>query len=484
MQKHHLTSPSPARTGITLVEVLMSMMIMVIGVSFVMSLFPIAAVRTAQATKMTNAAILKYNVETIIERQPHYVFDPDGDYTFLSATLANLTEHTETVTERNYIVDPNGYFAHATTGFSYVSDPSDPDAARGFCDFFGSQDLDDNEATPPTALDVLPRFDAGVRTGFASTLDITDATEALILQEQAAKLVSLGDGADVIIDDFVEGFILANGNFAAAPANTDTVVGVRLSTEVSLVGVPSSTADTSSYPADAAPDPELTRITIFSQDDTFSQTFVLTTISGQDCLITEDFDFDGDTAPETGEDLNLNGITDLRSLAPEFINSSNQYAAGRVVIERTRSNDFNWMLTVRRELDGRATGVDVVIRFNNGVSVDDERVFKTVAGGGFNRNSFSIRIVTQSGLDGNGDPMEPFLRRGGYALDVDNARWYRISDFEVLDDTQTEVTFETTPVENTPNDAIGNVIFLPGIVDVFPLGSVPYPNDYPAISRF
>jgi len=41
--------------GVTLTEVLMSLMIMSIGISSVMVLFPISVLRSAQSTQLTNA---------------------------------------------------------------------------------------------------------------------------------------------------------------------------------------------------------------------------------------------------------------------------------------------------------------------------------------------------------------------------------------------------------------------------------------------
>ena len=77
--KNVLHGSTGERHGVTLIEVLMSLMIMSIGVSAVMVLFPISVLRSVQATQLTNAAILKYVAEAIVQMQPQLVFDPDGD---------------------------------------------------------------------------------------------------------------------------------------------------------------------------------------------------------------------------------------------------------------------------------------------------------------------------------------------------------------------------------------------------------------------
>ena len=130
------------RAGVTLTEVLMSLMIMSIGVSAVAVLFPISTLRSIQANRLTHGAILKYNVEGILQAEPNLIFDPDGD--------GNFQEHFVPVTQRNYVVDPFGYYTHYSDG-NY-----------GIASAFG------NDGTNPS---LLPRWGGGLQTldGFART---------------------------------------------------------------------------------------------------------------------------------------------------------------------------------------------------------------------------------------------------------------------------------------------------------------------------
>jgi len=57
------------RQGATLIEVLMSLLIMGIGVTSVISIFPIAWMRSIQATQLTNARMMRHNAEQLL-RQP------------------------------------------------------------------------------------------------------------------------------------------------------------------------------------------------------------------------------------------------------------------------------------------------------------------------------------------------------------------------------------------------------------------------------
>ncbi|HBN75997.1 MAG TPA: hypothetical protein DD473_09290 [Planctomycetaceae bacterium] len=59
-----------SRSGATLVEILMSLLIMGIGLVSVASLFPIAVLRSIQATQLTNAALLNYQCEDYVRAFP------------------------------------------------------------------------------------------------------------------------------------------------------------------------------------------------------------------------------------------------------------------------------------------------------------------------------------------------------------------------------------------------------------------------------
>ncbi|MDB5342512.1 MAG: hypothetical protein JWP89_889 [Schlesneria sp.] len=58
------------RRGTTLSEVLVSMLIMSVGVVSLATLFPISVLRSIQATQLTNATNLRYNVEGIVSAVP------------------------------------------------------------------------------------------------------------------------------------------------------------------------------------------------------------------------------------------------------------------------------------------------------------------------------------------------------------------------------------------------------------------------------
>lgn len=93
----------PPKAGVTLTEVLMSLLIMSIGVVSLVTLFPISTLRVIEATNMTNSTVLRYNAESIIDAQPNFIFDPDSN---------PATKHLG----QSYLVDPLGYTVFQTIG--------------------------------------------------------------------------------------------------------------------------------------------------------------------------------------------------------------------------------------------------------------------------------------------------------------------------------------------------------------------------------
>jgi prepilin-type N-terminal cleavage/methylation domain-containing protein len=101
MQHFRLTRNSHSirrfRNGVTLTEVLMSIMIMGIGVVSLATLFPISTLKVLDATNRTNSTVARFNAEGALGAFPQMASDPDGDST---------TDEKGT----NYVVDPLGWY--------------------------------------------------------------------------------------------------------------------------------------------------------------------------------------------------------------------------------------------------------------------------------------------------------------------------------------------------------------------------------------
>lgn len=398
----HSTAMISQPSGVTLTEVLMSLMIMSIGISAVAVLFPIATLRSIQANRLTHGAILKYNVEAILQAEPNLIFDPDGD--------GDLTEHFVPITQRNYAVDPFGFHAHYSDG-NY-----------GLATAFG------NDGTNPG---LMPRWGGGLGTldGFfpvsptspLPSLPVAPptATHAAALRLQGLDKSNQGDGWSLDIDTTALTLVTSGTN----------VIGVTLPTDLDLRDTATSELLMSSFPGSGGfeylmADPELYRIVVYSLDGLKSQTFPLTHIdtTTNTAYWSEDINADG----TQDHDYNMNGSYDVRPLPVEFYNSAvGSFEVGRVILQSRKINDFNWLLTVRRRSDGLVRNVDVVVRYSDGADAENERLFQAT----FVKDSTAVGIRYPYRLN-PADTTTPKFRKGGFIFDAQNARWYRIQDYK------------------------------------------------------
>ncbi len=167
---------------------------------------------------------------------------------------------------------------------------------------------------------------------------------------------------------------------------------------------------------------------VFSVDGKFSVSFPLLSVDPNPARNTVVWG-------EVTEDFNKDSQQDLRPLPIQFVDPvTGNFVAGRVLLQSNREHDFNWMLTVRRSPDGDARGVDVVVTFNKTIAPADERVYSAdFLTGGPGVDPFKISVLQDGGLEApGGDVAEPFLKRGGYVLDLENARWYRVREYSDL----------------------------------------------------
>ncbi len=386
---------SKLRTGVTLTEVLMSLMIMSIGISAVAVLFPMSTLRSIQANRLTHGAILKYNVEALLQAERNLILDPDGD--------GNLQEHFVPVTQRNYVVDPLGYYTHYSDG-NY-----------GLAASFG------NDGTNPG---FLPRWGGGLRTldGFyplsviapLPTPPVAPPTpgHAAALRLMGLDKTNQGDGWSLDVDTIAVSVVTVAGSITAVTLPTDLDLRDTATSQLLMSGFPGTA------PLEyLIPDPELYRIVVYSLDGLRSQTFPLTNINTTSNTAYWSEDIDGDGTVD--HDYNMNGSADLRPLPIEFGS-----AVGRVILQSRKINDFNWLLSVRRRSDGFVRNVDVVVRYSDGADALNERLFEAT----FVKGSTAVGIRYPY-RNVAADTTTPKFRKGGFIFDAQNARWYRIQDY-------------------------------------------------------
>jgi hypothetical protein len=212
----------------------------------------------------------------------------------------------------------------------------------------------------------------------------------------------------------------------------------------------------------------------------------------------EDFVKDNGTL-DAGEDRNFNGELEVRGLSDQFLDVGS-INVSRVVLEVSKQRLYSWFLTVRKGTDGQA-GVDVVVVFNRGVDPENELAFPATFVAQTNR----VFVMNSGGK-------KPKLKKGGFVLDVNNARWYRVQGYDEPPVIGTSWPYGTydyalrvqrTVIEqagedrdNTasggppPNGSLdagedadgdgnldfGAAIFMPGVVEVYPLGTKTLPE--------
>lgn len=445
---------SKAAAGSTLSEILVALLVMSIGVISVATLFPISVLRTVQATQLTQAAQLRYNFEGMLGPRPDLL---NGTVNWKSVTdysvgdlvvpnipgnfyaectsagtsdalepnwrgLGNTTtdDGAEWATHRlgMYMVDPLGWEERGQEMSDFGVAP-----ALGVSDLrntFGRLDLSNTVLPmdvapagsyriarfrggylPPGAINILP-CSQGQPT--VSPIGIADAKRTATLPDnwtlQADTFELLFDGTDATTRS---NLVLTNAKtelVQTLDVNGSTASGVDFRTPP-LVTV----AGEESY--------MVGRMVVFDETGRRSEVRTLDTISviaaGQEQLT-------------------------FRPPLPTG------FTPARVRVE-TFTPRFTWMLACRRIRSG-ATYSNLVVFYNRSFTAEDELIhpahFKKALKGPDNTLNTAddipnSRVVVQFNTD-LGPTVAPPLKRGGYICDSENNRWYRITDYDLNND--------------------------------------------------
>ncbi|MCC7422902.1 MAG: hypothetical protein IT428_21715 [Planctomycetaceae bacterium] len=375
----------PARSGTSLVEVLMSLLVMGVGVVAVATLFPASVLRSVQATQLTNATILRYNAEAAIDIDPRLIYDPNAD-----GTVYN--EPNVTTPNRFYMIDPYG---RATLGTTTVGTGA---------------------ATP------LPRYDGG-RAGSVDT--------AMSYVTQPDSWVSESETID---------FVPASTNQTGGPPARTTSITLRAADindrKIDLTAVQSQLQAGISY-----------RVILFDAEGRLSEVRNLTYVDATDPIDPANREIKWTNTPLPNE-TRFSNISSVR-------------------IEKFEPR-YSWIMTIRRPnlippiLSGTTITADVsvAVLFRRSVSEQDEIAYQATIDNATALNSRPDYSITKF----NGGDPNPFIKKGGFLLDLDNARWYRIAS---VSGTQAapKIKLDRSPPKD---EFIRNVMFYRGLVDVYP----------------
>lgn len=435
MRKLPPSRSTAASGGATLVEVLMSCMLMGIGVVTLATLFPISILRAAQASQLTNATILKHNAESILDLDPRNVTEPGA--------FGALVYH-----NRNYIVDPLGYATYSTMTATNLpiapsalppppplaSIPPAPLNNLNWYDWFGNNGP--GNRVPHTATKNLQRC-AGL------------IPPVLFNESMAAAFVTLPDSWIVHFDAIPISINPARTAATLSPSVDLSQVIVR--DDLDLSGLIEPWEVNRGAPG---ADSIASRILLFDSTGRRCETREITSISGNIITWTENVDplNDATQPPDPGEDFNNNGIVDEHALPADF----GTVERVRIVTDDRR---YTWMLSVRNR--SGVCSVDCVVFFKRPMQgFDEERLYGPAAPpNAFTANS---NVVSVSYNPGGGLP-RPYLKKGSFIFDPENAYWYRIINYED-DGAIVRVTIDRPAIANSTA-----AIFMKGIVNVFPM---------------
>ena len=416
------------RSGVTLMEVLMSVMIMSIGVVSLASLFPVSILRGVQATKLTNATVLRYNAEALIDAFPlPFVFDPDGTLN-ANGHIAHQRRN------RNYIVDPLGsYYATLDgTGLeaSFGNDGTGGAVTRiprfhaglttqlSAVNFFTQQDSWNllYEGVP-TSLPNSPTFPGGINsTRDTIFIDTTDITSGIVdLTELSATVSGLTGGRILIYD------------------TTGKQVQVRIITGANINAGAAEISFADPLPNNGLYD-SISKIRIETLEQRYSY---LLTVRRQIASDVASVDV---------------VVFFRRNFSPEF---EALHSTTNFVSQWLPGPDGDWGVS----------GVD-----DDGDGTTDERLGEQGWPGSddFQNRSFTLHFNT------NVD--KPLLKKGGYVFDAINARWYRIQRIENESSISADLTLDQ-PIIGSINSAgspltlTPGIIVMPNVVQVYPLGN-------------
>jgi len=192
------------RTGSTLTEVLMAVLVMGIGLFSVITLFPLSLVRSLQATNLTHATIQRYNAETQIMADRRIVHRPeDPPRGTLPAPLpiggaeSVFWERGAGVLRGRYLVDPRGWFEYNASGpFGYDNDFG---GAVGLARFPANM-LASNTAEA-TVLTSLPDSFVKQADGVVTTSTATSATFASDVDLSGLSVPGPPDSRVILFDE-------------------------------------------------------------------------------------------------------------------------------------------------------------------------------------------------------------------------------------------------------------------------------------------
>lgn len=408
-------SPAAPHAGATLVEILMSLMVMSIGLVSVASLFPISMMRSIQATQLTNAALLEFSCEDYIRAFPQLSYAHYNGTT----TVPNFEMSPSGTTLRRFDIGTPAQFVRALPmKFVAVVDPLGASYASTGANRFGqdpynlhsTQDFNFQAARLNAGFD----FSSNIQRQQAFTMFSSNDswTESFVSNE--ATNVSSGV---IQLSDVSEGDLQAFGEAIAAGTNlTGRAIVYDRTGKQSHVSLVSSVT------------PASQRVTIAKPVPT----------NGMYAAI-----------PEVRLELLEPRYTCLITIRRQLMNLG---PGGLPGVDGTDDNsdgtvdnfaEIGWPGT---DDEVRNLGADLVVFFRRDFSPFGEQVYEAgnlIKGSNAPNGTQPITIR----WDGANPESRPRLQNGGWVFDPANGFWYQI----------TSVLIENQPANDQFNGSISNM---------------------------
>lgn len=410
------TSTNP-RSGATLTEVLISLLIMSIGIVSLITMFPLSMLRTLKATQLTKATDFRFNAEAMIKMNPRMLADPDGN--------GDVNAGPE-----YFVIDPLGRFYVA----EYLANQGLPTAFPALHDSYGN--------SQGTGLPFF--FQTGRNIGGTN--------------RYSANRTSLGliDSLTMLPDTWTHQY--EDAVITPLPATPITAIDIA---GLSVSGW--TAAFVSPLPLTNPPAVRY-RAVIESLDGMSRQFRNITFATGDRIGWTEDVDNDGMLG--ANEDVNGNGILDAYPLPTTF-------TPGRIQIQ-AQERRYTLMLTCRKEVTDppEVASVDVVVFADRSSDNPNEQEQLFVAQFPIGSRTMNVTYA----VPGN----TPNAKKGGFVFDANNARWYRIVSIlddkagnMVIGLEGPTIKASAVDTSTNPPTQLGRVMFPKAVVDVYPIGLQP-----------
>ncbi|WP_437191676.1 type IV pilus modification PilV family protein [Planctomicrobium sp. SH527] len=422
--RRHLRTPASstpvavsAHSGATLVEVLMSLLIMSIGITSVFYLFPIALLSSIKANQLTNTRILADQATAVVYAQPKLILGANEWKPVASYVTNDIV--TPRIQAGSNVPETRYYYRALNSGTTSAVEPT-----------WTTADVTDGNVTwsPISLPNVVPEI--GKYVPFRYVVDPYGYANALIptlrqsfghvndaLPEQATglpfqcRVMRTNSGLSVNMADRLNFSLPDTWNVLDTTFPVGTPTYGAGSTVITLP----PTIPVQSIPVDSTA--QISRVVALSPDGRTSASGTITAF---------------DT---------VNNTVTVNSALLE------QVGIGQVRIE-VFTRRYTWLAAVHRDESG-FLNCQYAVAFNRRFSSDDEKLHDCTI---MNTDRTEIHV-----------PAAVTAREGSYAFDALSVRWHRIVS-------RSGTTIVISPaLETVHGTAQTRMMFLPGIVKVFPL---------------